>query len=139
MVAETVAQMKGEPIRQPVEVTIDVPSDAHLPADYVEREDLRLEAYRRLASVSEEAEVDDVRAEWLDRFGALPPPAEGLLDVARLRAQCLPSVSARSLPFRHVRGSPEQGARPSPGAEGAWSLASPRSSCPRVPVSGCAA
>jgi transcription-repair coupling factor (superfamily II helicase) len=89
MVAETVAQMKGEPIRQPVEVTIDVPSDAHLPADYVEREDLRLEAYRRLASVTEEAEVDDVRAEWLDRFGALPPPAEGLLDVARLRAECL--------------------------------------------------
>jgi transcription-repair coupling factor (superfamily II helicase) len=89
MVAETVAEMKGEPVRPPVEVTIDVPSDAHLPADYVEREDLRLEAYRRLASVSNRTEVDDVRAEWLDRFGSLPPPAEGLLGVARLRVECL--------------------------------------------------
>jgi transcription-repair coupling factor (superfamily II helicase) len=89
MVAEAVAEMKGEPIRPAVEVKIDVPSDAHLPADYVGREDLRLEAYRRLASVTGESEVDDIRAEWLDRFGPLPPPADGLLAVARLRVECL--------------------------------------------------
>jgi transcription-repair coupling factor (superfamily II helicase) len=89
MVAEAVAEMKGEPLRQPVEVKIDIPSDAHLPADYVEREDLRLEAYRRLASVGSDEEVDDIRTEWADRFGPLPAPAEGLLAVARLRVQCL--------------------------------------------------
>jgi transcription-repair coupling factor (superfamily II helicase) len=89
MVAEAVADMKGEPIRPAVEVKIDVPSDAHLPPDYVGREDLRLEAYRRLASVTGEGEVDDIRAEWLDRFGPLPAPAEGLLAVARLRVECL--------------------------------------------------
>ncbi len=33
--------------------------------------------------------MDDIRAEWLDRFGPLPAPAEGLLDVARLRVECL--------------------------------------------------
>jgi transcription-repair coupling factor (superfamily II helicase) len=89
MVAEAVAEMKGEPVRPAVEVKIDVPSDAHLPADYVGREDLRLEAYRRLAAVVGENEVDDIRAEWLDRFGPLPAPAEGLLAVARLRVECL--------------------------------------------------
>jgi transcription-repair coupling factor (superfamily II helicase) len=89
MVAEAVAEMKGEPIRPAVEVKIDVPSDAHLPADYVGREDLRLEAYRRLASVTGEGEVEDIRAEWLDRFGPLPPAAEGLLAVAGLRVECL--------------------------------------------------
>ena len=89
MVAEAVAEMKGEPVRPAVEVKIDVPSDAHLPADYVGREDLRLEAYRRLASVTGRDEVDDIRAEWLDRFGPLPAPAEGLLAVARLRVECL--------------------------------------------------
>jgi transcription-repair coupling factor (superfamily II helicase) len=89
LVAEAVAEMKGEPLRPPVEVTVDVPSDAHLPPDYVAREDLRLEAYRRLASVTTEAEVHDIRAEWLDRFGPLAPPAEGLLAVAQLRVECL--------------------------------------------------
>jgi transcription-repair coupling factor (superfamily II helicase) len=89
MVAEAVAEMKGEPVRAAVEVKIDVPSDAHLPASYVAREDLRLEAYRRLVAVADEDEVDDIRAEWLDRFGPLPAPAEGLLSVARLRVECL--------------------------------------------------
>jgi transcription-repair coupling factor (superfamily II helicase) len=39
--------------------------------------------------VSTESEVDDIRSEWLDRFGPLPAPAEGLLAVARLRVECL--------------------------------------------------
>ncbi len=89
LVAEAVAELKGEPLRPPVEVTIDVPSDAHLPADYVAREDLRLEAYRRLAAVTDDAEVEDIGNEWADRFGPLPAPAEGLLAVARLRVACL--------------------------------------------------
>ncbi|MHB8439395.1 MAG: transcription-repair coupling factor [Acidimicrobiales bacterium] len=88
LVAEAVAELKGEPMRRPFSVTIDVPSDAHLPADYVAREDLRLEAYRRLAAVTTHDEVDDIRAEWLDRFGPIPPPAEGLLSVGALRAEC---------------------------------------------------
>ncbi|HTZ08947.1 MAG TPA: transcription-repair coupling factor [Acidimicrobiales bacterium] len=110
LVAEAVAEMKGEPLRPPVEVTIDVPSDAHLPPAYVGREDLRLEAYRRLAAVGSEAEVDDVRAEWADRFGPPPPPAEGLLAVARLRALCLRTgvreVSAAPARPGQGRGTP---------------------------------
>jgi transcription-repair coupling factor (superfamily II helicase) len=89
LVAEAVAELKGEPLRPPVEVKIDIPSDAHLPSQYVAREDLRLEAYRRLAAVDSDAEVNDIRQEWLDRFGPLPAAAEGLLAVAALRVQCL--------------------------------------------------
>ena len=48
-----------------------------------------MEAYRRLAAVTTPADVDDVRAEWEDRYGPPPPPALALLDVARLRAACL--------------------------------------------------
>ena len=35
-----------------------------------------------------DAEVDDIRDEWLDRYGPLPKPAEALLRVGRLRAAC---------------------------------------------------
>jgi transcription-repair coupling factor (superfamily II helicase) len=88
-VNEAVAELKGEPVRAPAEVKIELPVDAHLPADYVEREDARLEAYRRLAAVATGDEVADIRAEWLDRYGPVPPPAEALLAVARLRVECL--------------------------------------------------
>jgi transcription-repair coupling factor (superfamily II helicase) len=89
MVAEAVAEAKGEWRPEPPSVTIDVPGDAHLPAYYVEAEDARLEAYRRLAATQSLEEVDDLGREWVDRYGPLPPPAEGLLELARLRATCL--------------------------------------------------
>ena len=87
MVNEAVAELKGEPIREPAEVKLDLPLDAHLPPDYVPKEELRLEAYRRLAAVTSDGEVDDIRAEWEDRYGPVPDEAAKLLDVARLRAE----------------------------------------------------
>ena len=88
MVSEAVSELKGEELKVPAEIKIEVPVDANLPADYVGREDVRLDAYRRLATVTTAEEVADIRAEWLDRFGPIPPPAEALLGVARLRAEC---------------------------------------------------
>jgi len=88
MVTEAVAEMKGEPIRPPAEIKLDVPTDAFLPADYVAKEESRLEAYRRLAAVTTPAQVDDIRAEWEDRYGPLPAAADALLTVGFLRAEC---------------------------------------------------
>jgi len=89
MVAEAVAELKGEKVREPQEITIELPVTAHIPKDYIAREDLRLEAYRRLANATTEEEVDDIGTEWLDRYGVLPEPASQLLVVARLRVLCL--------------------------------------------------
>jgi transcription-repair coupling factor (superfamily II helicase) len=89
MVNEAVAELNGTEVRPPAEVKIEVPLDAHLPATYIAREDLRIEAYRRLASVEDHQTVDDIRAEWLDRYGPLPASAEALLEVAHLRAECV--------------------------------------------------
>ncbi len=89
MVNETMAELKGEPVKAPAEVRIDLPVDANLPPDYVAKSEPRLEAYRRLAAVTTRAEVDDIAAEWADRYGPPPPAAEALLRVARLRAEAV--------------------------------------------------
>ena len=88
MVTQAIAELSGEPVRTPAEIKLDLPVDAHLPDDYVAQEDLRIEAYRRLATVTSLSEVDDITAEWIDRFGAIPDPARALLAVARVRAEC---------------------------------------------------
>ncbi len=88
MVTEAVSEMKGEEPKAPAEIKLDVPTDAFLPADYVAKEELRLEAYRRLASVTTHEQVADIRAEWEDRYGPIPAPADALLMVGRLRAEC---------------------------------------------------
>src|SRR5215212_1337842 len=72
-------------VQEPKEVRIDLPVDAHLPPDYIGSDRLRLEAYRRLAAASDDAAVDAVIDELVDRYGPLPEPARRLVAVARLR------------------------------------------------------
>ena len=89
LVNEAVAELRGEAVSDPPEVSIEVPVDAHIPAGYIGREAARLEAYRRLAAATEMSELADIRAEWTDRFGPVPEPAEALLSIGRLRVECL--------------------------------------------------
>jgi transcription-repair coupling factor (superfamily II helicase) len=85
LVGEAVADFKGEGDKAPAEVKIDLPVDAHLPHDYVPGERLRLEAYKKLALVKDEAELTEIEAELVDRYGPLPEAVVSLREVARLR------------------------------------------------------
>jgi transcription-repair coupling factor (superfamily II helicase) len=88
MVSESVAEMKGEPITTPLELKIDTLVDAYLPHDYVDSEELRLDAYRKLAMVFDVDALAMLRDEWADRFGPLPTQAEALLRIGSLRVAC---------------------------------------------------
>jgi transcription-repair coupling factor (superfamily II helicase) len=91
LVAEAVLEMEGRPAPEsgPPEVRIDLPVDAHIPDTYIADQELRLEAYRRLAGAVTHGDVDDVVAEWSDRFGDLPAEADSLIDLARLRVEAI--------------------------------------------------
>jgi transcription-repair coupling factor (superfamily II helicase) len=109
LVAEAVLEMEGKPIQDtgPPEIRIDLPVDAHLSSDYIGDQELRLEAYRRLAATVTNADVDDVVAEWDDRFGSLPDTAKALVSLAQLRVEALRLGITEIVRLRHeVRISP---------------------------------
>jgi transcription-repair coupling factor (superfamily II helicase) len=89
MVIEAVGELKGETPREPAEIKLEIPVDANIPHDYIAKEPLRLEAYRRLSEVTSLTDVEDIRTEWVDRYGPIPGLASVLLEVARLRAECV--------------------------------------------------
>jgi transcription-repair coupling factor (superfamily II helicase) len=115
LVAEAVAEARGEARPAPPTVALDVPGNAHLPKDYVTAEDARLEAYRRLASVSSTDDVEDIGSEWVDRYGPLPQPAVGLLALARLRTVAM-ARGVREITMSNLRpgGSTNPVARVAP-------------------------
>ncbi|KUI26753.1 transcription-repair coupling factor [Mycobacterium sp. IS-1742] len=85
------AAADGKTVATPQEskdVRIDLPVDANLPPDYIGSDRLRLEAYRRLAAAPDDAGIDAVIDELVDRYGPLPEPAQRLVGVARLRLLC---------------------------------------------------
>ena len=69
-----------------------------LPEDWIPEADVRVALYGRLARLTETHQLDAFEAELEDRFGALPPAAEDLMTLARLRtmahAACVAKVDA---------------------------------------------
>jgi transcription-repair coupling factor (superfamily II helicase) len=88
MMSQAVEEAKGNVAETGAdeEVRIDLPLNAFIPKDYVADENLRLEAYRRIASARDEETLTEAHRELADRYGTpLPPPVEALFEVARLR------------------------------------------------------
>jgi transcription-repair coupling factor (superfamily II helicase) len=86
MLEETVQRlMRGEsaPKPRPADVSMDIP--AYLPDDYIESQEAKLDVYKRLARFESAEEIEALRSELRDRFGALPAQAEAMLSMALLR------------------------------------------------------
>lgn len=70
-------------------------------------ERLRLEAYKKLASVVDEAALADIEAELLDRYGPMPEAVRNLIEVARLRTVARRAgIADVTVQGNHVRFGP---------------------------------
>jgi transcription-repair coupling factor (superfamily II helicase) len=82
------------PLAATAEVELRLP--ALLPESYVADVPVRLAMYKRLAAAPDNAAIDQLTEEIVDRFGPLPPPATNLLRVARLK------LAARAIGIRRL-------------------------------------
>jgi transcription-repair coupling factor (superfamily II helicase) len=85
LLENAVRGLKNQPLRTPLDVTLDLPWPAFLPREYVPGQRLRIEVYRRLARLRRLERLEDFRQELRDRFGPIPEPTEWLLRLAELR------------------------------------------------------
>ena len=86
MLDETVNRLvagDASPKLVPSDVSLDLA--AYLPDDYMVSQDAKLDLYRRLGACTTAVEIDALREEVRDRFGALPPQAEAFFSTAYLR------------------------------------------------------
>ena len=85
MLEETIDELRGKPHAAEVDPEIRLPVTARLPDAYVADVSQRLVLYKRLASAPDEADLESIRDEILDRYGPLPEEAANLLAVIRLK------------------------------------------------------
>ncbi|MDR6216066.1 transcription-repair coupling factor (superfamily II helicase) [Paracidovorax wautersii] len=95
MLSEAVRSLKAgkEPdLLAPLSVTTDINlhAPALLPNDYCGDVHLRLSFYKKLATAKTNDQIDALLEEIVDRFGKLPPQAQTLIDVHRLRTLSQP-------------------------------------------------
>ncbi len=82
---EAVLEEKGEQAPVDYECMVDIQVSAHIPDDYIESSNQRLEIYRRIADIRGADDVSDVIDELIDRFGEPPQAVKSLVDVALVR------------------------------------------------------
>lgn len=84
---QAVKLLKGESDgSEEFETTVDCDADAYIPDSYIGNEFQKLDAYKKIAGLSEEEEFYDMEDELTDRFGDIPREALELLRLARLKA-----------------------------------------------------
>ena len=80
--AGTVADLE-KPMDAGPEVDLHLP--ALIPEDYVPDVHLRLVLYKRIASTGLREDLDELKAEMIDRFGPMPPHAQSLFRTAAIK------------------------------------------------------
>ena len=82
---EAVLEERGEQPKEP-DCTADLNVTANVDKDYVSRGEERMDLYRRMAAIREQADADDLLDEIIDRYGDPPKGVLNLIDIALLRA-----------------------------------------------------
>ncbi|MCR5468769.1 MAG: transcription-repair coupling factor [Lachnospiraceae bacterium] len=88
MLNEEVKRLKGDiPAEQDFETSIDIDIDAFIPPTYISVESTKLETYKRIATIENATEREEMTEELIDRFGDPPRSVMNLLKIAEYKAK----------------------------------------------------
>jgi transcription-repair coupling factor (superfamily II helicase) len=82
---EAISELKGEKVEKKLDPQINLQVSAYIPEEYVPDARQRLNIYKRMATLTEEEEADDLRVELRDRFGKLPELVDNLFKIITLK------------------------------------------------------
>ncbi|MTJ29468.1 transcription-repair coupling factor [Aphanizomenon sp. UHCC 0183] len=117
MLEEAIREIRGQEIPKVEDTQIDLNLTAFIPATYIPDLDQKMSAYRAVATVKSKYELKQIAAEWTDRYGTIPVPANQLLRVMELKQL------AKNLGFSRIKPENKQHiVLETPMEEPAWNL-----------------
>jgi transcription-repair coupling factor (superfamily II helicase) len=85
MLERTIEEMRNAEVLPDVQTQINLKVTVKIPETYIPDEILRLSTYKRISSLKQDSEIEDLRNELEDRYGPLPTEVESLMEYVRLR------------------------------------------------------
>jgi transcription-repair coupling factor (superfamily II helicase) len=85
MLEEAIREIRGQEIPQVEDTQIDLNLTAFIPSEYIPDIDQKMSAYRAVATAKTKEELKSIAAEWSDRYGTIPVPANQLLRIMELK------------------------------------------------------
>jgi transcription-repair coupling factor (superfamily II helicase) len=85
LLEQAVNKLKGISVDEAMETTIDLSVNAFIPPSYIEDEVQKIDSYKKIASIRNAADLEDIQDELIDRYGELPKSLVNLLEIAYLK------------------------------------------------------
>ena len=86
ILADSVRELQGEVQQEELVTSIDIKVDAFIPERYIKSNSIRIDMYKRIASIENEDDASGIIDELIDRFGDLPKATYNLLEIAQIKA-----------------------------------------------------
>lgn len=117
MLEEAIREIRGQEIPKVDDTQIDLNLTAFIPSTYITDIDQKMSAYRAVATAKSKEDLKSIAAEWTDRYGAVPVPANQLLKVMELKQL------AKNIGFSRIKPENKQHiVLETPMEEPAWNL-----------------
>jgi len=86
LMEKTIRELKGEPMpEEDIRPEINLGLTAFIPAEYMADEHQRLITYKRISTAASDEELSEIKDELTDLYGFIPPEAERLFEVIRVK------------------------------------------------------
>ncbi|AUN12934.1 transcription-repair coupling factor (TRCF ATP-dependent helicase mfd) [[Clostridium] sordellii] len=88
MLNEAIRKVKGEVVQEEIDVEVDLPVNAYIPDSYIDDEIIKIEMYKKIASIENESDMNDIKDELADRFSDIPKSVNALISIAYIKTLC---------------------------------------------------
>jgi transcription-repair coupling factor (superfamily II helicase) len=88
LLEESMMRKKGEHVKERIQAKIDLAVNAYIPEGYIDNHQIKIEIYKKIASIDSRAAVDAVYEEIEDRFGTVPTSVSNLISIALIKTLC---------------------------------------------------
>lgn len=87
MLADAVAKKQGKQKQAKSDATLELGIEAYLPSEYIDDQQQKIEMYKRIRQVADEADYHEIEDDLIDRFGEYPDAVANLLEISHLKMQ----------------------------------------------------
>ncbi len=83
---ESIDDVCNNPRKEELVTSVDFNVDAFIPEGYIKSHNQRIDVYKKIAVISDEADVSEITDEIIDRYGEPPKQVMNLIEIALIKA-----------------------------------------------------
>lgn len=89
MLEQAVQSLGDSPIKEKIETVVDFDVDAYIPGRFINDEVLKIESYKKIATIRNRNDFDEMTEELIDRYGDIPRSVDNLLNIALIKGMAM--------------------------------------------------